>query len=280
MPKRKSESGAAVTARTVLQENLERLRAQADLSFEELNDKTGWDRAYLHRLHTGASIGTPEVMEALDGVYGSGTQLQHLWTLARDDAFGARYKVFMDKERVATVQYKYSCSVVPGLFQTADYAHALMSRYPTRSEEELREEISKRLSRQEILAGPNPPHVRVILDETVFRRTPPEPIWRDQLAALIEAAQRPNVTIQVVPFAAGLHPLEGGSLTVLWLSNGKAVAYLESSDSGELVEEPGRVEQLRLSYDLLRDDALSPEASLTFMESLSKESTGCDPDPI
>lgn len=81
----------------------------------------------------------------------------------------------------------------------------------------------------------------------------------------------------MVPFSAGLHDLLGGSLTLLWLANGKSVAYLEGSKSGELVEEPERVEALRLSYDLLRDKTLSPEESADFIRRLIEEIPRCDP---
>lgn len=85
------------------------------------------------------------------------------------------------------------------------------------------------------------------------------------------------MTLQVVPFSAGLHDLMGGSRTVLWLPDGKSVAYLEGSKSGELVEDQGRVEALRLSYDLLRDKALSPERTTEFIQELIKEIRPRDP---
>lgn len=71
----------------------------------------------------------------------------------------------------------------------------------------------------------------------------------------------------------------GTSVTVLWLPDGKAVAYTEDAHSGQLIEDPSEVEKLRLSYDLLRDLALSPRDSVAFIERLLEENKPCAPDP-
>ncbi|GGY83466.1 helix-turn-helix domain-containing protein [Streptomyces nitrosporeus] len=278
MPKRRSDSGGEASARRMLHETLGRLRERSGLSLEELHGETTYDRSYLHKLETGARLGSPEVMAALDKVYGTGNQLQQLWELARDDAFGSRYQRFMQLEREATVQYKYACSTIPGLLQTQAYATEVLGHARPRDATELQEDVAARMSRQSVLDGEDVPYFRAVLDEAVFRRAASQPaVWLEQLETLLEWQKRPNVTLQALPFSAGLHDLMGGSLTVLWLANGKAVSYLEGSKSGELIEEPGRVEELRLSYDLLRDKALSPERTTEFIQQLIKEIRTCDP---
>lgn len=57
------------------------------------------------------------------------------------------------------------------------------------------------------------------------------------------------------------------SVAVLY---GTSAAYLEGSKSGEVIEEPHHVEGLKLSYDWLRDLALSPQDSVEFIRSLLK----------
>lgn len=114
MPKRASDSSGEASARKMLHETLKRLRDRSGLSLEELHDETTYDRSYLHKLESGARLGSLEVMAALDKVYGTGDQLQQLWELARDDAFGSRYQRFMQLEREATVRYEYASSSIPG----------------------------------------------------------------------------------------------------------------------------------------------------------------------
>jgi hypothetical protein len=55
------------------------------------------------------------------------------------------------------------------------------------------------------------------------------------------------------------------------------VAYTEDSHSGELVEDAGGVERLRLSYDLLRDSALSPRESVAFIQRMTEDGATCEP---
>lgn len=81
----------------------------------------------------------------------------------------------------------------------------------------------------------------------------------------------PNVALQVLPFSAGAHHHMNGSLTLLWQGDGSAVAYKEGNDWGQLIEEPDGVLRHRLSYDRLRDLALSPSDSLAFIRDVLEE---------
>lgn len=280
MVARKSNAGQKPSARQMLAKELARLREESGKSLAQLGEETTYDRAYLHKLETGARIGSPEVIAALSAVYRTGEHLSMLWQLAQEDAFADKYKRFMELEARATVRYTYSAGAIHGLLQTEAYAREVFEAARPRDENELAEEIAARLGRQELLRRDNAPHFRAILDESVLRRKTRDPKeWKRQLEHLLAASQLPNVTLQVLPFDAGPHALLGTSVTILWLPDGKAVAYTEHAHSGELIEDPSEVEKLRLSYDLLRDLALSPQHSVAFIERLLEENEPCDPDP-
>ncbi|MFC8080413.1 helix-turn-helix domain-containing protein [Streptomyces sp. NPDC057307] len=279
MGERKSNAGQRPSARQLLAKELARLREESGKSLATLGEETTYDRAYLHKLETGARVGSPEVIAALSAVYGTGEHLTMLWQLARQDAFADKYKRFMQLEAKATVQYAYSVGAIHGLLQTEGYAREVFEATRPRDEHDLSEEIAARLGRQELLRRENAPHFRAVLDESVLRRKTREPQeWTRQLEHILEAGQLPNVTLQVLPFDAGPHGLLGTSVTVLWLPDGRAVAYTEDAHSGELIEDPSDVEKLRLSYDLLRDLALSPRKSVAFIERLLEEKDSCVPD--
>ncbi|WP_329034210.1 helix-turn-helix domain-containing protein [Streptomyces sp. NBC_01725] len=280
MGARKSNAGQRPSARQMLAKELARLREESGKSLATLGEETTYDRAYLHKLETGARVGSPEVIAALSAVYGAGEQLLMLWQLAREDAFADKYKRFMQLEAKATVRYEYAAGVIPGLLQTEGYAREVLQAARPRDDNDLSEQVAARLGRQELLRGDDPPHYRAVLDESVLRRGGHDPEeWAIQLAHLATVSQLPNVTIQVLPFAAGLHALMGTSLTILWLPDGKAVAYTEDQHSGQLLESAKDVEDLRLSYDLLRDLALSPRESVAFIKRLMEDGTSCAPDP-
>ncbi|ARH92090.1 helix-turn-helix domain-containing protein [Streptomyces lydicus] len=261
------------SARWVLACELRRLREASGRSLAQLAEETNYDRTYLHRLETGERLSKLPVMEALDAVYGTGELLVRLWRLARLDAFKDRYREFMRYEAKATIIHKYSL-IVPGLLQTEDFARLALSMGPTpMSRDDLEENVAARMSRQELLRCNPSPSVRIILDESVLRRPVLDPlVWHDQLTKIAEAAARPTVTVQVLPFSAGVQRLAGSPLTLLWMADDSAVAYLEGNGSGELVEDPEEVQRYRLSYDRLRDAALSPDNSFALIEQLVKES--------
>ncbi|MFE0187186.1 helix-turn-helix domain-containing protein [Streptomyces sp. NPDC058989] len=261
------------SARWVLACELRRLREASGRSLAQLAEETNYDRTYLHRLETGERLSKLPVMEALDLAYGTGELLVRLWRLARLDAFKDRYRAFMQYEAKATILHTY-VTVVPGLLQTEDFARVVLSSGPRPiSPEELEEAVAARMGRQELLQRDRPPNIRVILDESALRRPAPDPrVWHAQLARLSEAAEAAHMAIQVLPLTAPVHNLMGGSLWLLWMADGGAVAYLEGNNSGNLIEEPGDVEHYRLSYDQLRDAALSPRESAAFIRQLVEDS--------
>ncbi|MEW2432642.1 helix-turn-helix transcriptional regulator [Streptomyces caniferus] len=261
------------SARWVLACELRRLREASGKSLAQLAEETNYDRTYLHRLETGERLSKLPVMEALDRVYGTGGLLVRLWGLARLEAFADRYKLFMKYEAKAAIMHKFMLGI-PGLLQTEDYARLVLSSAPMPlPADELEESVAVRIGRQDLLRSSPPPSVRVILDESAFMRPPADvAIWRDQLSHLVSASELPHITIQVLPFAAGLHDLIGGSLSLLWMADGMAVAYLEGNKSGSLIEDATEIGQLRLSYDYLRDMALAPPDSVAFIKQLLEDS--------
>ncbi|KOV80524.1 DNA-binding protein [Streptomyces sp. NRRL WC-3618] len=262
------ESGRAVLGRT-----LRFLREKAGKSLGQLSEDTGYDKSYLSRLESGERLSKVTVMEDLDTYYGAGDLLVSHWRVARLDAFKDQYKAFMGLEATARAMWLFAPSV-PGLFQTEDFAREVLSGGQTTedSDDSIEELVAARLGRQYLLRQEPLSDIRVIIDEVAFRRpAAAAKTWSEQLHHLEAVAQWSNVTLQVLPFSAGVHHHMNGSLTVLWQKDGSTAAYKEGNECSELTEESEGVLRLRLSYDRLRDLALSPSDSLTFIRGLLEE---------
>lgn len=271
-----STEDGAISARVVFAKELARQRRLLGISLVELAKLCNYEQSYLHRLETGSRLGTLEAAQALDTVYGTGTHIADLWKLAKEEAKRSRYEGFVDLEADATSIQEFSVSTVPGLLQTRRYAENQLRVAEPRSEESLNKGVDIRVGRQDILSGTKPISYRGLLDESVVRRPTLDPdVWTEQLEKLIHSAQQPNITLQIVPFQAGLHRLLPSAMQLLWLSSGQNVAYIESSWSGQLIEEIEDVEQLRLFYDRLRDSALSPSESLQRLHKALEDHTSC-----
>ncbi|MFM9557945.1 MULTISPECIES: DUF5753 domain-containing protein [Streptomyces] len=187
----------------------------------------------------------------------------------------------MELEATARIMRVFT-PAVPGLLQTEDFCREVLSGAQTTADGDVwvEEQVAARLGRQYLLRRKPEPSVRIVIDEIALRRTAATPeTWRDQLVHLETAATRPNIVLQVLPIAAGVHHHMTGSLTLLWQEDGSAVAYKEGNGCSQLDEDPNEVLRRRLSYDRLRDMALSPTDSLAFIRAVLKEQTHHDAHP-
>ncbi|MEU2712541.1 helix-turn-helix transcriptional regulator [Streptomyces sp. NPDC007205] len=264
---------APVSGRGMLGQTLRVLRDKAGKSLGQLAEETGYDKSYLSRLESGERLSKVTVMEDLDGYYGTGDLLVGHWKAARLDAFRDRYKEFMRLEATARIMWMFTPGV-PGLLQTEDFAREVLSGPQTTLEGDdwVEEQVAARLGRQYLLRQKPVPSVRIVMDEYAFRRPAAvRETWEEQLLRIEAVAMLPNVTLQVLPFAAGVHHHMHASLTLLWQKDASGVAYVEGDTRGELIEEPDGVLRHRLSYDRLRDMALSPSDSLAFIRDALEE---------
>src|SRR5690606_15345148 len=114
---------------------------------------------------------------------------------------------YVGLEAAASSMRAYEQQVVPGLLQTEDYAKAMIrAARPDLRAEEIEQRVRVRSSRQPLLTQDDPIDVWVVLDETVVSRAVGgDEFMRAQLRWLLEAADLPNVTIQILPFTTGAH---------------------------------------------------------------------------
>jgi hypothetical protein len=229
-------------------------------------------------MESGRSLGSPELVEALDQYYGTSGMLLALWELAVGDPtqFKEQYRRYMVLETEAHSLWHFGVSTVHGLLQSDGYARELLALGGAKGEE-LDQQVEARTGRRTLLEEEDAPVFRAVLAEAVLR-TPLRDAgaWRAQLEHLLEAAQWPNVTIQVLPQDAGMHGLVSSDVMFLKLLGGRTVVYLENALRGELVEEITSVERLHRAYDAMRDLALNPGESRKFILRMLEEMP-CEP---
>ena len=144
--------------------------------------------------------------------------------------------LLLGMEAAAVQINSYDTMVVPGLFQTRDYATAVIrGGEPNLPDAEVHERVELRMARQDVLTRESePPSVWCVLDESVlYRRARNPAILVEQLKHLIKLSELPNVHIQVLPFdGLGLHGGISGTFTILTfgpeLVGDPGVAYTET----------------------------------------------------
>ncbi|MET7567915.1 helix-turn-helix transcriptional regulator [Streptomyces sp. NPDC005492] len=278
MPERRVVTGRSQNPRERFAEELRRLRTERGESLRQLGEQLGWDASLFGKMESGETMGGPEVVEALDTHYGLPGLLIAMWEIAMGDVtrFKEQYQRYMGYEAKAVSLWQYSVGAPPGLLQTPAYAREILAAGGIRGVE-LDQQVEARMSRRKLLEGPSSPAFRVILSEAVLRTQLSDPNdWRGQLEHLAEAAERPKIKLQIVPFSAGPHSLTNTDVMFLRMPNGTTMAYPENDLRGELIEESSRVEQLQLRYDSMRDLALPLAESRKFITRVLEE-VPCEP---
>ncbi|WP_314174652.1 helix-turn-helix domain-containing protein [Streptomyces winkii] len=137
------------------------------------------------------------------------------WWYPFRDALPDWFRAYVSLETDAEVIRVYEPHYVTGLLQTRDYARAVIGAgFPNESYESLEHRVDLRVRRQELLERPDAPTLWVVLEEAALRREVGGPaVMRGQLDRLAEASEAPNVTLRIVPLAAGPHPGTGGHVT-------------------------------------------------------------------
>ena len=119
------------------------------------------------------------------------------------------------------------------------------------------------MERQARLTGDGAPQLWVVLNEAVIRRLVGDrATMHEQLVKLSDESNAPNITLQVLPVAAGAHPAMDSAFSMLTFDRPAAgdVVYFEYPTGALYLEKPDEVARYRLAFDHLRAVALSPHS--------------------
>ncbi|MEV5596920.1 helix-turn-helix transcriptional regulator [Streptomyces sp. NPDC052496] len=243
-------------------------------SARELHDPAPLTQAHLARLlrtskSTISRVETcqgaipPDLPPLLDEVFGTDGKFKRLHEEAVASSFPTLYRRRMTLERAAVVIREWSPTLVPGLFQTADYARSVFKGgFPRAGTREVSAFVNDRLARKAVLDGDTPPDVRLVLCESVLRRRicPPEAMRR-QLKALLEAGARPTVRVQILPLDAPAHLFSDWPVTLITSPSHSVSVCVENFRTAGIVDDADHVRTALRTYDELTGDALSARES-------------------
>ncbi|HEY4569335.1 MAG TPA: helix-turn-helix transcriptional regulator [Kribbella sp.] len=228
-----TESGAQsgpTALRIILGAHLRRMREAAGISRSDAGWEIRSSESKVSRMELGRVGFKERDVSDLLTLYGldDGEERERLLALAREannpgwwhrygDVLPSWFHSYLGLEAAAAMIRTYELQFVPGLLQTEDYVRAVVQLgrglIPA---EEVDRRVALRVNRQSILEKANPVRLWAVVDESALRR----PIGGvkamvQQLEHLMEMAQLPNVTLQVMPFKTGGHAATGGAYSIL-----------------------------------------------------------------
>ena len=256
---------------------LKRLREHAGMTQSDVAERTNYALSTVSAYETGRRIASPDFAKLADGLFGTGETLTELQKLVDRVSLLPWFRNRVEVERKAAEIREYESYQIPGLLQTEDYARAIMSAgRPRISSDEMERAVALRMTRQEILEPRDDlpvdqeqtPRYWAIIDEPALHRVVGSPeIMRAQREHLMEMAQRPYITIQIIPNVKGPTSAYGRAFTILVShDNNSSVVYLEDPNSAHYVRDRDDVSRYALIFDHLRASALDDTQTLQLLK--------------
>lgn len=197
------------------------------------------------------------------------------WWHSYGDVLPGWFQTYVGLEGSAAYIRSYEVQFVHGLLQTADYMHAVVLRgQPDASDAEVDRRMALRLERQKVLGREPGPSFHVVLDEAALHRPyGGREVMRGQLQHLIEISERPDLTLQVMPFEFGGHAGESGAFTMLGFPelDLPGIVYLEQLTSALYLDKPEDVAQYDQAMKRLHADGLNPDESRLLLAKLLQQ---------
>ncbi len=290
-------TSSSTLPRRQLGRHLRDWRTQSGQTIAEAARLMEWGASTLQRLEKGQAdrIRTIDIQELCriygipgefaEGLKGLAQQAAvKSWWHAYGDLIPENFDVFVGLEASAQRLASYQSDLVPGLLQTADYARALNRLgYPGDTEAELERRVQLRLQRQALITRRNhPATLNVVLDESVLRRVVGSArVMAAQLRHLADISTRDNVTLRILPFAAGVPlGLSPGPFVILEFgTDGKGqpveppVVYVEGFTGDLYLERKADVRRYRQAHDVLQRCALDVDATRQLLRQIAKDYT-------
>jgi transcriptional regulator with XRE-family HTH domain len=269
--------------RIALGGQLRRLREECGVSREEAGEAIRGSHAKISRLELGrtgfkerdlrdllALYGVSDPAEVAEFVALARQANQPGWWQRYGDLLPSWFETYIGLEQAASVIRSYETQFVPGLLQTPEYARAVVML--AHRGEDVERRVSMRMRRQRVLQRrEDAPAVWAVIDEAALRRpVGGVEVMRAQIDALIAAVRSPNVTIQVMPYAAGGHAAAGGSFSILRFPEPELpdIVYIEQLTSALYLDKRADLQLYLTVMDKLSVQAEQPDRTVELLEKL------------
>lgn len=277
--------GVPTIRKRLIGSQLRRLREQAGVSVEDAAEKMGVGHSSLRRQESGHTAVSVADAQAYARIYGLDDEvaLQRLLDLARHGRARGWWSAFdatvgpgiidvADAEDLAVDIKTFQPLLIPGIFQTREYSEAVLSASRSMSTPErpvpVDDLIALRERRKEILKREHPPRVWAIIGEAaIATRVGGAEVMQEQMQHLLNLAQHPHVSIQLLPFSAGAHVSMSGGFVVLSFDDtlDGSITLVENLGANVFNDEPAEVGRSAMRFTHLQSQAMSSDETRRYL---------------
>jgi transcriptional regulator with XRE-family HTH domain len=256
----------------LIRAQLRRMRAAAGLSQEEYGRRAHYSASMVSAVELGQRPLDEVYLTRADTVFGTGDLFVSLLRLAERDGEPTWFRPWLDAERTGRQLRCFEPLLIPGLLQTEEYARAIIRGDVTLTDDEVAKLVAARLARQAILDREHPPQLTAVLDESALHRFAEDsvPVLAGQLGHLVSCAERPNVSVHVIPTKVGLHVGLEGPFVLARSDDGGWVGFMDNQLGGTVVDKTEDVEALLARWESVRNVALPTWQSIELIKEVMR----------
>lgn len=203
------------------------------------------------------------------------------WLESRVPGSALGISAYVAYERSASAVFNWESTLVPGLLQTEDYARLALS-VGRRSPVEVEGRLRARMSRRDVLGGRGLLQYNVLVSESVLHgRLGGDEVMVPQLEHLHVMAQRPNITVRVLPNNEEFHPGLHGAFVSFDFPDLPPIVYLEQYLSSAYLYSEGQAAEYQAAQRSMTALALTERDSLASLREIILERGGsCLPERV
>jgi transcriptional regulator with XRE-family HTH domain len=271
MPRRPRDPGVPQSPADYFGDELRAHRELAGLSRPQLAETLGYTPQWIGQIEQHQSVPSEDFAKDCDTFFQTNGTFYRIWQwikkAVRIKILPPGFSDFLEWESAASKIHIFESMVITGLFQTPEYAYELLKS--GRTAEETEQVVATRIERQAVLRGEDPCHIVALFDEGAIRR----PIgsaetMREQIRHLIETAELPNVTLQIIPSSRGAYAGLPGAFMIFGLLDDPDVVHVEGHVGTHLIDHADTVSRYEVRFDLIRGVAMCTDDSLALLRSI------------
>jgi transcriptional regulator with XRE-family HTH domain len=283
-----SDRSSPTSRRRRLGLELRRLREAADFIGDDVAKQLGWSVSKVSRIEKArAAVPWSDVSDLLDLYDVDDKTREALIQLCKDSKQQAWWQPYndvlasfknlanyIDLESAASSLRVYTPLTVPGLLQTEDYAREIITAtWPLEfTDVEIQRRVELRMRRQDVIREDPPLRLWAILDEATLHREVGGPaVMRAQLEYLDHIARSSEITIQVIPFAAGGHVAMAGAFSVFSFSGDPDVVSVATVSGTLYLDRKADISAAALRFDHLRSTAHTAVDSVKLINEVARK---------
>ncbi len=266
----------SMSAAEILLDELRHARTSRGMNQGEFGKFIRYSGTHVSAVETGTRPPTEHYVAAVDRALRTGGMFGRLLErLAALDMAPVWLREWINFEDQAKALRWYEPAFVPGILQTETYAQATLRASGLLGAEEVSHRVRSRMDRQSILSREDPPHVVVVLDVAVLRRTVngDRPLMREQVDHLASVAELPHVQIHIVADDAGLYPGLQGGFILATMPDETTVGHIDYQVRSQTVSGTTEIATLQKTWEAVLRDALPRRPSLSLIKEMAEKWT-------